>query len=420
MSLSIEEGIEKLANKKHKLILKFMICYNMTPCELRLLKLKNINLSSGEIELDKRKALLDEILKAELELYLREYTPKEYLFEGRSKATCMTRAAIHKVCRRSSEQIMATKEPLSPEKLRNLTCYQHHLEKRKLTTFDYRKEAVNTIYSLLKKRRNVLLTGPIGVGKTYIMQNLTFDKKALYLDDFSELKGTLINWLLLINKNDKQKALAQVDKASETINLKCLQKHSVAHLLRSILEETQKYEYVVIVDSIDNIPPRVVKCLDMLKSHFLVVAGAREIPKKKENLLWDFDLVEVKNFSKEEALIFLDILFENSYGLFSISKSRRETIVSKIYSYSNGNPRVMLELFKRFRYNEDTDNISFESMIHEGIKKEINVAPLFPIFIILMVPFKYIANFTENPTHRIIGTVALLSFFVFRYLRRLI
>ena len=78
----------QLDNKKHKLLISLMYAAGLRRSEVQKLAIRDISIKTGEIFVREGKGQKDRVtvvsqkLKGLLALYLKEYTPKKYLFEG--------------------------------------------------------------------------------------------------------------------------------------------------------------------------------------------------------------------------------------------------------------------------------------------------------------------------------------------------
>ena len=124
--LSMEEVQKMIAmtgNLKHKLMLSLLYAAGLRRSELLNLKIKDIDISRNVINVragkgnKDRQTLLAESLKNQLQDYLKEYQPKEYLFEGQTGGKYAT-SSLAKVVKKSAKAAGINKE-VTPHVLRH-------------------------------------------------------------------------------------------------------------------------------------------------------------------------------------------------------------------------------------------------------------------------------------------------------------
>jgi chromosomal replication initiation ATPase DnaA len=350
----------------------------------------------------------------------------------------MSKKNIHKICENVQEklqksnasksevkitpQILRTSEVSSDAKntVSQLSDSSLNVTKKPLSPIpdsdNIRSELKKQIYDLAAKNRHILLVGPIGIGKSHILRNLRLGTKTLFIDDLYDLKSTLVNWMMIIHNNDKKAAQEDLEDSADTPSVKYLQRTSITHLLRTILENIKNERYTIIIDSIDSVTPRAIQFLDIIKSRCNIIAAARQLPKSKDSLLWNFDVVEVGPLSKEESYSLMEKQIAAIGSIMNLEKDIKE----KVYSSAGGNPRIMIELLNRLSQDQSPAAIAndLNNLTQIGFKQEKSIMPFLLVVVILLLPLRYISNITENSTQRTIGTIALVFFLVFRYLMR--
>lgn len=414
------ENIDKyVLNKTHNLVLKLILFYKLKPYEIRMLKVRDIDFFNKRLKLESTSLQItnDNFLE-ELKTYISFKAESSYLFDGKFRGEPMSRDAIHKMCGYSIKQIASkincplsrNYSPLVLRETRVQDIYCIHNEEFLTPS---RLEALRRINNLLSKQRNVIILGEAGVGKSFLIKLINSKEKLLFIDDFYEFKTTIINWVLSIFDNDKKLAEEKLNELSETSNVKYLQRTSIPNLLRIINENTKKGDYIIIIDSMDSITPRMLKCLDILKDKFRIVAASRALPKKKETLLWDFDVVELSNMNKKESYNFIEKRLP-PVGIAGFKDIKE--VQSHIYLNSDGNPRLMTEFIRRLENEGNVCPENLDEVMHKYGKKEKSFLVYLGIIVILLIPLRYIYLITENPNHKIIGSLALVIMIMGRYL----
>lgn len=416
---NINNGLEKVYNIKHKLILKLIIDFNFKPSDIIKIKVGNLDFDKKKINLGNSSYSIDKNLIKDFYEYFNKFELEthsdNFLFFGRKKGSKMSRLNVHNICSRFSSIVAPNASTsLSPIVLRTL-----NEEKRNSNTeSNLRFNEISNIEYLVNKNRNVMVLGKKGVGKSYLISSLKLNRTILFLDNFIDLKSTFIQWLMIINKEDKNSVVKNVADSSNKTNLKYLQRSSVTHLLRTIVDTVEKNSFILAIDSFESITPRKAKILQDLKDNFTIIACTREIPKEQE-IIWDFDVVEIFNLKKEETYSFIEKECIKT-GLV-IGNHKKQDIYDKIYKVSNGNPRLIVDILKNLQSeNNLLSERSTVFMAKKFYSKDISLFPIIIMVFIILIPLRYLAPITGNINHRIIGTIALSVFLLFRLSRRLL
>ena len=285
------------------------------------------------------------------------------------------------------------------------------------TSFDFttgRHDELHQISTLIHKNCNTILLGPVGVGKTHLIQQIKkSDQKILSIDDCYDIKRTLIQCLLYLYKNDKEHVFNMLygdydlNKVQQN-----LQRDSIASLTQEIISITAKNEYIIVIDNVDNITARGIKALEALKDHFTILTSAREIPLNKSTFLWNFEIVPIKPLSRQHSLALIHRLSEG-LEIEDLALYRNH-----IYEQANGNPRAIVELVNRYSKEAIITTDTIRSIKHMGSRKEYDMSVFVLILLGGLTTLRYVAHETGNDSLRFIGGVALLLLITARYFFR--
>lgn len=261
------------------------------------------------------------------------------------------------------------------------------------------------------KNINVILLGKIGVGKSHILRSIEFkDRKVLKIDDMTNLKMTFLNLLVYLYDNDKeaikQMIFGDFDKQQLTQKL---QKDSLATLIEEIIKITQQNEYVLMIDSVDNITAKGMKCIELLKDHFTIITTARSVGINKANFLWNFEQVKIENLSRTESL---ELIHRLSYDL---DIEDFELYRNHIYEQSNGNPRVIFELCDRYRKEMVITDEVVRNVRHIGALPEIDMSFIVVLILACIAVLRYTSREIGGENLRFIGGIALVLLMLTRY-----
>lgn len=274
-----------------------------------------------------------------------------------------------------------------------------------------RQKELLQLLDCINKHINVILIGKIGVGKSHILKSVEFkNRKILQLDEMSNLKLTFINLLLYLYDNDKeaikQMIFGDFDRSQITSKL---QKDSVQTLIEEIIRITQPHEYILMIDNVDGITSKGMKCIELLKDHFTIVTTARSVPISKANFLWNFEQIKIENLSRTESL---ELIHRLSYNL---DIEDFELYRNHIYDQSNGNPRVIFELCERYRKELVITDDTIRSIRHIGALEEIDMSFIVVLILACIAVLRYTSREIGGENLRFIGGIALVLLMLTRY-----
>jgi hypothetical protein len=261
----------------------------------------------------------------------------------------------------------------------------------------------------LNRNINTLIQGNIGVGKSWLLNQL-HGPAILKLDDISNIKKSLANILIYLYNNDKE-ALFNIlySKYDKSKAIEIISRESVRNLCNEIIKITEKNEYILLIDTLDNISNKGVQTLEFLKDHFTIIGSAREIKIDKSSFLWNFDTIRLKNMSRSEAI---DLIQRLSYNL---QIPDYDLFKNHVYEQSAGNPRAIYELCDRYQKEPILTAKTIRAIHHHGARKEIDCTVIILIFLATIACLRYLNHEVENNSFRFIGGCALVLMIISRY-----
>lgn len=264
----------------------------------------------------------------------------------------------------------------------------------------------------MNKNVNTILLGKIGIGKSHLMKQIdnSVDKKILKLDEMSNLKLTFVNLLIYLYDNDKEavKTLIFGDFDRNKIMQK-LQRDSVATLIEEIIRITRKHEFILMIDNVDGITAKAMKCIEQLKDHFVIITTAREVPINKSSFLWNFDRIEIEPLSRIASL---ELIHRLSYDM---DVEDYELYRNHIYEQSAGNPRVIYELVERYRKEIIVTDDVIRSVRHIGGIPEIDMTFVVVLILAGLTVLRYTSREVGGTSLRFIGGIALVALMLLRF-----
>jgi hypothetical protein len=236
------------------------------------------------------------------------------------------------------------------------------------------------------------------------------DRKFLVLDEMNNLKMTFINMLLYLYDNDKEAIKELVfggfDKSQI---LQKLQKDSVYSLIAEIIKITEKQEYIIVIENVDGITLKAVKCIELMKDHFVIITTAREIPINKSSFLWNFKQIDIQPLNRTNSI---ELIHKLSYDL---DVEDFELYRQHIYDQSAGNPRVIFELCDRFRKEIYITEENIRTVRHIGGLKEIDMSWTVMLLLACVAVLRYTSREMGSESLRFIGGIAMIGLMFFRF-----
>jgi hypothetical protein len=268
-----------------------------------------------------------------------------------------------------------------------------------------------TLANNAKKGINTILLGPIGVGKSHLLDNIKTDRKILKIDDLSGIKQTLGQLLLYLYDNDKEhcKQLIYGDLDMSSVKVK-INKLSIKNISDEIKKIVDQKEYILSIDSVDGITPKGIQLIEELKDHFIIFACARMIKIDRSSFVWNFDRIDVKPLERAKAI---ELIAKLSYD---IQVEDQILFRNHIFEQSNGNPRVIFEIIDRYRREPVITNEVVKQIRHTASLKEIDMTFVLFIGFGCLYVLRYMSREVDNDGLRFIGGIALVLMLLSRQL----
>ncbi len=216
---------------------------------------------------------------------------------------------------------------------------------------------------------------------------------------------------MYLHHNNKAKCKSLLNGPYEPDKLEQhLQRDSIPHLAKTIIDITRPHEYVLVIDNADHLTPKAAKALEMIKDHFTILTSARSVPLTKSSFSWNFQIIPLKNLTRKESV---SLIRQNSQGLALEDITLYQ---NHIYHQTNGNPRAILELIDRYRKEPVLSNQVVRSISHSYPRKEYDMSIMIILLLTAIASLRYV-DLGEKRL-KILGSIALLLLIIFRYFFR--
>jgi integrase/recombinase XerD len=275
-----------------------------------------------------------------------------------------------------------------------------------------RSAEVQQIERAVQKGINVVLTGPIGSGKSHLLQNLQFLQPTLELDSCGGLKTSLANAIVHL-VGTKEKAIQLMYNTTDPEQLRTkVSKESVQNLVQVLCSLTKPKEYILLIGHADDVTPTSSRALEQLKAHFTIVTSARKINPTTSAWAWDFERIQVKPLGREDTVR----LFHRLTG--TLEFRNREYIQQKVWDTSEGNPRIITELAERLGKEENvtpeiTDEIASNYIGYQV--KEMDMSLVLLIALGGFAVLRYVGRANGDKDLQMIGGMVMVVLLFARY-----
>ena len=226
-----------------------------------------------------------------------------------------------------------------------------------------REKECAAISALISQRKNIIIFGLEGVGKSAVIKSVLKEKSItslLYSQDSRTLKGSLSNLILFALGNTK---------AVQGLNILALK----SLLYRTINENKPEY---MVFDHVEGVEPKFYSLfVYLMEAKIPLIVLSRGL--QKEDIghlrmsLFNFEKVEVSNLDRPTA----DVLINHFIKEFGIKITKEADFKKQIFHFSKGNPKIMKGLCflaRDVKYQKD-DALDVKLMdLDRRIKEAVN------------------------------------------------
>ena len=289
-----------------------------------------------------------------------------------------------------------------------------------------RNKEVEEILKEIKKRKDVLLIGDIGIGKTAILKEIfqilnKQNQKVVYADYARSFKQFLVNIIQqmhckyqdieIYEMTDKKEEIKSKDWKDIKRKIKKLTTNDLAGLVqRSITGK----DYIIICDALEMITPTAKSIFESFRENCCLVGAThtiRDNPHLKK-LWWRFKQIEIKKLEPSKANELIDHLyFKNGINAYD-----KEAYKRKILKVSNGNCAAIYDMVFHSSKEKYLDHQAVRDIkSHDGGNKELDLTPFVIFAGVGVVATRFIALGMNNKDIYILAGISGALFMFVRF-----
>ena len=192
-----------------------------------------------------------------------------------------------------------------------------------------RDKEIKEIIDAISQRKNLFISGPESVGKTFIVQHVievTGGKGILYSNDCSTIKTSLAGFLKGV-----------YDPAF-------LSSQNISSLRKLFYKKIKKEKPYLVFDHMGSVGPKLFSYLENLLDEHPALFVARSTDPKEIGdlslLLFSFDKLEIHNLNRKYAFE----LITHHIGSFGLVIDREDHFRKEVFRLSDGNPSAIREI----------------------------------------------------------------------------
>ena len=284
-----------------------------------------------------------------------------------------------------------------------------------------RQQDLEKINANLLKRQHTALTGGIGTGKSHLLRYATKEiKKVIYVEHVQPLKSALISIAKELHRDGRLKVEGVVCEYLEWEDLKRkVTRLPIMELLACIVEGIQNQNYILVLDHLEGLTPSMAFTISLLMDKALVLGATNDLKDSGHlaRIWWRFDVVELKNLSKEESLKLL--------WLYANEKKVEDKVMfeNKILSHSAGNPLAIVEMAKKTQTTDFDSLQKIRDLHHDAGLKYVDLTPALLIIGAVIIAARFVAlGLNDVDTYILAGSAGaffiFLRYFIYRSMRR--
>jgi tRNA A37 threonylcarbamoyladenosine biosynthesis protein TsaE len=288
-----------------------------------------------------------------------------------------------------------------------------------------REQEVESVLEEIKKRRDILLFGEIGTGKTAILKHVfevlkNQKHKIIYADYAKSFKQFLINVVYQIHATYNEIDLHELtDKGEETIGIEWrnikrrIMRMTTNDLAGLIVRNIKGKDYIIICDHLERITPTAKAIFETLREGCCFV-GATWLIKNDphlKKLWWRFKNIEIKNLEEKNA----EKLIEHFLVDKEIHVYNRKDFIQKLLKVSKGNAASIYDMIYHAEKEKYVDRKHLRNIEHEAGRKEFDMTLLVVFLGVMVMAVRFFALGMNNKDVYIIAGISGAVFMFVRF-----
>lgn len=258
-----------------------------------------------------------------------------------------------------------------------------------------RDSIIKDLKSNLSHGQSMLLTGPIGIGKTHLLKHMKMVlPNILYLASPSPVKPMLI-------------AVYQTCEQETELSPKL----TTQDLLERITHTIPASRPVLLIDNLGKLKLPDMDLFLQLLEHFTVLGAAEETPTRLNPIWWKFKEKELPALSDETSKTLIRHLTQN------MPISDYDMLENKLLTLANGVPLAMVDMAKQLSHRPVATREAVRDLYHEAGIRYRCWSNAFIVFWAGLVMFRFIALGTHSFEGYILAGMGTSFLMVFRHMK---
>jgi hypothetical protein len=311
---------------------------------------------------------------------------------------------------------------------------ENNLKDKKEIVLVGREKELSYLLEEIGKRRDTLLYGPIGSGKTAVLlaayQKVDKEGKTriIYADYSGSFKTFLVLVAYQIHEKYKELQLYELEDKKEDVTQltwkdikRKIKRMTITDLAGVILKSIREKEYVIMCDQLEKVNPTAKSIFEAMREECCLVGATWSINRSGHfrKLWWRFKRIEIDNLRETEAKELISHLYKEK-GIYAYYP---EMYMAKILKISDGNPAAIKDMIHHGSLEKYVDKNHVRDMDHEAGERELDLTP-FVLFIgVFVVALRFFAlGMNDTDTYIMAGTggavFIFVRFFLYKTMKR--